>query len=97
MKILYQVVFFVSFGTIALLAPLQASNFSTSKAEMLAILESSELKNLFGDNQNILGIWKIQNSYWVWGFTFRYQVILDYSEEGEAQVSFAPGIKLVDR
>lgn len=88
--------FFLLFlvGLAGLGSGLKASNFSDSKTEIMAILEDPQLEKTLGSDQQIMGIWKYSDDYWVWGSIFRYKVSISYSPEGDIQISYAPGIKV---
>ena len=92
---IFLVTVFVFLTSCPLINNLSASNFSESKAEMLAILEDPQLETLLGD-QSILGVWKQNNSYWAWGSRYRYEVKLTYSPEGQIALEFLPGIMILN-
>ena len=83
------------FLTAGPLMDLAASNFSKSKQEMIAILEDPQLETLLGD-QSVLGVWKVNDSYWAWGSRYRYEVKLTYSPEGQIILEFLPGIMILN-
>ena len=86
---------FVFLTVSPLMNNLSASNFSESKAELMAILEDPQLETLLG-NQSILGVWKVNDTYWAWGSRYRYEVKLTYSPEGQISIEFLPGIMILN-